>query len=323
MAKKINVMTAKQIYDLAVKMGVDADFRSKKDIEDLLKREKENYNDLNKEEKKDYNKERMVNPYLDSGILNLDSDKPVKKILTGIDMDEAEILLADRLGDIDLVLGHHPLGKNLANLDSVMHLQADVLNQYGVPINIAEGVLKERISEVSRGVSPINHNRPVDMARILKINLMNVHTPCDNLVAKFLDDKIKRAKVKYVSELLKLLKSIPEYRIAIENGAGPRLFSGNESNRVGKIALTEITGGTSGSSKIYEKMAQAGIGTIVGMHMSEEYKKEAEKAHINVVIAGHISTDSLGMNLFLDELEKSGIEIVPCSGLIRVKRFRD
>ena len=322
MTKKTNTMTVKQIYDLAVKMGVDADFRPKKDIEDLLKREKKNYNDLNKEEKKDYNKERLVNPYLDSGILNLSSDKPVKKILTGIDMNEAEILLADRLGDIDLALGHHPLGKNLANLDSVMHLQADVLNQYGVPINVAEGVLRERISEVSRGVSPINHNRPVDMARILKINLMNTHTPCDNLVAKFLDDKIKKARVKYISDLLKLLKSIPEYRIAMGNGAGPRLFSGNESNRIGKIALVEITGGTSGSSKIYEKMAQAGIGTIVGMHMSEEYKKEAEKAHINVVIAGHISSDSLGMNLFLDELEKSGIEIVPCSGLIRVKRFR-
>jgi len=27
------------------------------------------------------------------------------------------------------------------------------------------------------------------------------------------------------------------------------------------------------------------------------------------------------MNLFLDELEKRGIEVIPCSGLIRVKRF--
>jgi hypothetical protein len=39
-----------------------------------------------------------------------------------------------------------------------------------------------------------------------------------------------------------------------------------------------------------------------------------------VVIAGHISSDSLGVNLFLDELEKRGIEIIPCSGLIRVSR---
>ncbi|MBU2595560.1 hypothetical protein KJ713_01850 [Patescibacteria group bacterium] len=30
---------------------------------------------------------------------------------------------------------------------------------------------------------------------------------------------------------------------------------------------------------------------------------------------------SLGMNLFLDELEKNKINIVPCSGLIRVKRI--
>ena len=315
------MITTKQIYDLAIKVGIKNDFRDDKDIKDLLKREKENYNKLDKEKKRNYNKDRFTNPYLDSGILNLSSDKPIKKILSGIDTDEAEILLADRLGDIDLVLGHHPLGKNLANLDSVMHLQADILNQYGVPINIAEGLLKERISEVSRGISPINHNRPVDIAKILKINLMNIHTPCDNLAAKFLDNKIKKAKIKYVADLLKLLKSIPEYKEAIKNGAGPCLFSGSEDNRVGKIALNEITGGTSGSSKIYEKMAQAGVGTIVGMHMSEEYKKEAEKAHINVVIAGHISSDSLGVNLFLDELGKKGIEIIPCSGLIRIKRF--
>ena len=56
------------------------------------------------------------------------------------------------------------------------------------------------------------------------------------------------------------------------------------------------------------------------MHVSEEHKKEAEAANVNVVIAGHISSDSIGMNIFLDELEKQGIEMIPCSGLIRIKR---
>ncbi|HPM39035.1 MAG TPA: NGG1p interacting factor NIF3, partial [Candidatus Pacearchaeota archaeon] len=51
------------------------------------------------------------------------------------------------------------------------------------------------------------------------------------------------------------------------------------------------------------------------------HRKEAEASHINIVIAGHISSDSLGMNLFLDELEKKGIEIIPFSGLTRIKRF--
>jgi putative NIF3 family GTP cyclohydrolase 1 type 2 len=67
-------------------------------------------------------------------------------------------------------------------------------------------------------------------------------------------------------------------------------------------------------------MAIAGIGTIISMHQSEEHWKQAKESHINVIVAGHCPSDSLGMNLFLDELEKRGIEIVSCSGLIRISR---
>jgi hypothetical protein len=81
-----------------------------------------------------------------------------------------------------------------------------------------------------------------------------------------------------------------------------------------------MTGGTSGSESSYEKLSQAGIGTIVGMHMTDKHRKEAEKHHFNVVIAGHISSDSLGMNLLLDGIEQKGVEIIPCSGMIRHKR---
>jgi putative NIF3 family GTP cyclohydrolase 1 type 2 len=203
-----------------------------------------------------------------------------------------------------------------------MHLQAEVYAQYGVPINIAEAVQKERIEEVARGVNPINHYRPINMAELLGISYINIHTPADNLVANFLKKKIENAKPEYVGDILKLLKEIPEYKEAIKQGTGPKLFAGNPENHCSKIAVTEITGGTEPSKKIYEKIAQAGIGTIVCMHLSEEHKKEAEAAHINAIIAGHISSDSLGMNLFLDELEKKGIEIIPCSGLIRVKRLK-
>ena len=129
-----------------------------------------------------------------------------------------------------------------------------------------------------------------------------------------------RKKFEYVSEVIEFFEEIPEYAEAKKRGAGPKLFAGSPENFCGKIALTEITGGTSGAKEIFEKLAQAGIGTIIGMHMSEEHKKEAEKHHLNVVIAGHISSDSVGVNLFLDELEKKGIEVVTCSGLMRVKR---
>ena len=44
------------------------------------------------------------------------------------------------------------------------------------------------------------------------------------------------------------------------------------------------------------------------------------KNHINLVIAGHMSSDSIGMNLVLDTFEARGVEIVATSGLIRVSR---
>jgi len=106
-------------------------------------------------------------------------------------------------------------------------------------------------------------------------------------------------------------------------GAGPKIFVGDKERRCGKIAVTEITGGTEGSPGIYEKLAIAGVGTILAMHQSEEHRKEAEKSHLNVVVAGHACSDSLGMNLFLDELEKRGIEIISCAGLIRVSRVKE
>lgn len=314
-------MKIKEIFDLAINLGIGADFRGKDHIEKNLKKRKEKYENLNAEKKEIFDLEALSNPYMDSRIYNITEDKDVKKILAGIDIEGEELFLADKLGDIDLVVAHHPEGKGLAWLSDVMDIQIDILNYYGVPINQAERVTREKISEVARSVSAANHNRAVDMAKLLNINFINSHTPCDNLAANFLKKEIEKNKPEYLEDIIKIIESIPEYKEAIKIGAGPSLFVGSPDNRCGKIALTEITGGTEGSEKMYEKMAQAGIGTIIGMHMSERNKKEAEANNINVVIAGHISSDSLGMNLFLDELEKQGIEVIPCSGLIRVKRF--
>lgn len=313
-------MTQEQIYKLAIKMAMEADLRGQTAVQKVLKRSEENYKKLDKEEKEFFDTDSFFNPYPDSRIL-VPTKKQIKKVLVGVDISVSELWLADKLGNVDLIISHHPLGRALAGLDGVMHMQADILANYGIPINIAESLLKIRIDEVSRSISSANHNRVVDAANLLGVGLMCCHTLCDNLVAKFLKEKLEKEDLEYVSDIVDLLKKIPEYREATKLGAGPKIFAGRPENHAGKIGLLEITGGTEGSEKIYDYLARAGIGTTIGMHISEKNKKEAEKAHLNVVIAGHISSDSVGINLFLDELEKRGVEIIPCSGLIRVKRF--
>ncbi len=313
------------IQNLFIKLGMEADFRGIDGVQSFLDNKKQKFSAQGGpasgwEKKEEFDQESLTNPYLDSGVWNISDDKEIKKVLVGIDISPAEILIAKELGDIDLVIAHHPIGKGLAQLADVMSLQCDVLSYYGVPINISEGLMKERISEVARGVNASNHQRTVDAAKLMKVNLMNSHTPADNSAAKFLRGLIEGKKIDRVSDLINILKEIPEYKEAMKIGVGPKIFVGSPENHCGKIALSEITGGTEGSPKLYEKMAQAGIGTVVGMHISEEHKKEAENAHINIVIAGHISSDSLGVNLLMDELEKQGIEIVPCSGFTRFSR---
>ncbi|MCL5056844.1 MAG: Nif3-like dinuclear metal center hexameric protein [Actinobacteria bacterium] len=317
-------MKIREIYELAVAMGMEADPRGMDRVRSLLDKEKKKYNDMKEEDRKEFDAEALSNPYADTRILTGDHGKEVKSVLVGIDMEVGEVLLADRLIEkgrpIDLILSHHPEGKALANLYRVMHIQEDVLVQAGVPVNVAEGILSARIGEVKRTVMPINHNRAVDAAAILGHALMSVHTPADNLVTSALQKKFDEQKPETVGDVVKLLKGEPEYAGAAQYGAGPAIIVGNKERRAGKV-LVDMTGGTSGSEDAYAKLSQAGVGTLVVMHMGEKHRKEAEKSHINVIIAGHMASDSMGMNLLLDRLEASGVEVVPCAGLIRHKRI--
>jgi NIF3 (NGG1p interacting factor 3). len=123
--------------------------------------------------------------------------------------------------------------------------------------------------------------------------------------------------------VVKLLEEIPEYQKSIRNGLPPKILSGSEDSRAGKIYV-DMTGGTEGAKEIFEKQAAAGISTLVGMHFSEEALEMAKKANLNVIVAGHIASDTLGLNLLLDQVEKEmgeKLEIVGISGFERIRHI--
>ncbi|MCH8048869.1 NGG1p interacting factor NIF3, partial [Patescibacteria group bacterium] len=152
-------MKIQDMYQKAIQMCIDADFRSNDYIAKLLERKKQKLEKLSDAQKEEFDRESLVNPYSDSRILHIAEDKDVKKMLVGIDIEPAELLIAKQLGDIDLVISHHPAGRALADMHEVMELQADVYNKYGVPINIGEALTKERLGEVARGLNPRNNWR--------------------------------------------------------------------------------------------------------------------------------------------------------------------
>jgi putative NIF3 family GTP cyclohydrolase 1 type 2 len=313
-----------EFFTVAVQSGIDADPRGRAIVEHELSDARSSYEELKPDDKAGFDAEKFENPYADSRILHGLPDREIKKILVGIDIETPELLLADRLNEkgagIDLVVAHHPEGRAFANFYEVMKMQADILNRFGVPINVAENLLKDRMKEVERRLMPVNHTRPVDAARLLDIPFVCLHTPADNMVAAYLQDLFDRGKPERLRDVMALLKKMPEYQEAIKNNAGPKILLGSGDQRCGKV-FVDMTGGTEGSKDSMARLSQAGVGTIVGMHLTDDHRKEAEKHHIHVVIAGHISSDTLGVNLLLDKIESRGsLQVVECSGFKRIKR---
>ena len=118
-------MKLKSFYQEVVKKGIEADVRSKKEIEDLLKKKKKEYEGLDKDKKELFDLDSLFNPFADTRILHDgDPSQNIKSVIVGIDVDGAELLLVDRLKEknisIDLLMAHHPSGHAYAHFYEVM-----------------------------------------------------------------------------------------------------------------------------------------------------------------------------------------------------------
>lgn len=320
-------MKLKKIYDLIIEEGINSDPRDKESVKDQLKARRRFYESLPLKEKEFFDKEKLTNPYDDTRLIHGDPDTDVKGLLVGIDIDTSELLLMDRLNTakdrrkkIDAALSHHPQGAAYAHFYDVMEMQADIYHAAGIPINITETMVEERKNEVKRRVHAANHQRAADAARLLGIPFLCAHTPADNHASSYLERLIEKGRPQTLQEILHMLLGITEYQYAAKGNNPPCLLFGKPSNRCGKI-FVDMTGGTEGPKDIVDNLLQAGVGTILGMHFSEEHYKKLQGKNIHCVVAGHIASDNLGINLLLDKLEKrQKLNILACSGFKRISR---
>lgn len=319
-------MKLKNLFQTAINNGIAADPRGKKRIESMLKKEKEKQAQLKGIEKELADIERTWNPFPDSRIINGTGEEDVKNLMVGIDIETPEILLADRLREkgekIDCLMLHHPEGRALADLEKIMPLQIDVFAGVGVPENQSEHLLKPRMDRVWRSIHADNFLRTERTAQLLGFPAFNCHTPTDNLVWQMIEKQICRKEYFELAEIIKALLNIEEYKYYAKAGSPPIIVNGSKESRPGRIVATEFTGGTNGPEELIEKQAQAGVGTILAMHFTEKEVEEGKKHHINLIQCNHMASDTIGINLMLDKLQKDEpkLKVLAVSGFIRVKR---
>lgn len=314
----------KKLHEFFVEKGIEEDPRGKDRIQEILGDRKEKYEELEGTKREMFDTGRLDNPFDDSKVI-YGPEEEVQKLAVGIDMEVQEILLVDRLNErgesIDGIIAHHPEGLALSKLYEVMGLQVDVLTEGGIPVSQAEGLVRPRSEEVKKSIHPINHPRTPKAAELLKIPFMNIHTIADNYAYSFMKDYLEEKNPETLEEVIDVLLELPEYKWSMNYGMEPQIHSGKKENRAGEIGVFGFTGGTDLGENVIEKMADSGIDTLVAMHAPKDQIEQADEENINILTAGHMPSDSLGINLVLDNAEEEfDLDFVEMSGFKRVER---
>jgi len=239
----------------------------------------------------------------------------IKKVLMGVDMDTAELLLAKQLG-YDCVVSHHPRNTN-ANMLDVMKAHIRKLEALGVPRNKSQKMLEERKDELSYNQHVSNSRRSESAARLLDLPFICIHTPADILseaiVQEFLDGKFSDKPDTTVQDVVEALGEIGEYK---NSARKPVIRVGSKESYAGKIYVL-MSGLTGPGPKVTKEYFEAGVGTLILMHIPEKDVKEVKEQGIgNIVVAGHMSSDSLGLNKIAQCWAEHGVETTMMSGIV-------
>ena len=254
----------------------------------------------------------------DSGIV-YDNGKEVKRVLAGIDMDVSMVMLAKQLG-FDCVARHHPAGVLSPNINDLFerdHMAK--LMECGVPINLAQKLAAKNSEKRKQATHSRNRTQIRDVAKLLDISDVAYHTPADMIADRTVQAKMnalmERNPKCTVQDVIDELMTIREYAEALE-GQRPEVWVGKKESFAGKIYV-EMYGVGAPSAEEYNACSDAGVGTFVGMHATPEVI-EAVKKHdkSNLIIAGHMASDSVGFNPILDAWAAKGVEIVRISGIV-------
>ena len=233
--------------------------------------------------------------------------KNINKVLVGIDIGTAELMLAKQL-KCDAVIAHHPIGATAVNFYKVFDRHIDYMVGHGVPKKIA----REAVEKLKERIETRNHaniySNVVGAAKALAMPLVNIHQPCDEYMRQVILHAIKAGGTDYVSDIVKSISKIPEFRHAATQ---VQVRFGNQNNRAGHWALV-VAAGTNGGFNIAKAYFQHGVSTVIYLHIDygELMKMREEKLEGNLVVMGHLAGDSIGLNGLAEHLENLGIETV-------------
>jgi hypothetical protein len=232
----------------------------------------------------------------------------IRKVLFGIDAGVPELLLAKQLG-YDAVIAHHPQGETaVINFHQVFKRHIQQMVKAGVPREEAEKAVKKKLQALEVQGHTRNYGHAVDVAKLLKMPYMNIHMPLDEVGRRIMSEQIhsRIRENSTVQDVVSALKELPEFRNAVTE---IKIRLGKAENPAGKVVMSHGAG-TNGGYEIAKTYFKHGIGTIVYIHISPTDLERLEaEGKGNLIVTGHIASDSVGINPLIHELEKRNVSV--------------
>ncbi len=239
----------------------------------------------------------------------------VKKVLFGIDVGSAELMLAKEHG-YDLVITHHPAG-GTARLYGwkVFKRHVEQLVEAGIPRQEAEMIIRIKESRLAVESHPANYDQVPSVARMIGMPFMNIHNSLDEVGRQRMLKALSHlANSALVSDVLKLLREeIPEFKTALTE---IEVRLGAIENKAGKVVISHAAY-TNGGYEIARSYFDHGVDTLAYIHIAEsDLSRLRQEVHGNLLILGHIVSDSVGINPFIEELEVRGLSVTRFGGVL-------
>jgi putative NIF3 family GTP cyclohydrolase 1 type 2 len=241
----------------------------------------------------------------------------IGRILFGIDLKGPELVIASAQG-YDCAISHHPVGgSSTLRFHEVLERHVDQMVDAGVPRGVAEETMRQTIEERRILSSMTNYDHDPSIAALLDIPYLNIHTPLDEVGRRRMADAA--AELDGDATVAELVERFYETFGEFRNAATEiEVRVGKPGNPLGRVVVSHGAG-TNGGYSVAKAYYDHGIDTVIYIHcrpadakkLIDEYGESK-----NLVVTGHIASDSVGINPYVDRLRAEGLDVTTFSGII-------
>jgi hypothetical protein len=240
--------------------------------------------------------------------------KEIRRVLVGLDVGASELLLARQLG-FDAVIAHHPVQRR--GFWRIFERHWDMMREVGVPDEVIREAVEARSASLRLAEHNSNDDHVISVARLLQMPSLNVHLPLDEYTRQFLISTVARFQAEHpaasAGDIAAAIGSLPSFQ---RSPIQPIVVYGSPEAPAGRVVVS-IAAGTNGGFPVAAAYFAHGVDTLVYMHVPPEDVERLRRENIRgtLVITGHQPGDSIGVDAYVQELRRRGLEVETFSGI--------